>query len=79
MKGLLMGIVASNMVQIMKLFYLGQEAIKSTIKTLRYQFINVCGKIIKSGRRFYSKIINVMDEVFELYESCKSKFNSYAY
>ena len=69
----LMGIIAYNMVQVMKLFYLGQEAIKSTIKTLRYQFINVCGKIVKSGRRFCCKIINVTEETFELFRNCKSK------
>lgn len=69
----LMGVLSYNMMQIMKLFYLGQEAVKSTIKTLRYQFIHVCGKIVKTGRKFYCKIINVTEEVFELFRNCKSK------
>jgi len=69
----LIGVMAYNMMQIMKLFYLGQGAIKSTIKTLRYQFIHVCGKIVKTGRKFYCKIINVTQEVFELFRNCKSK------
>jgi hypothetical protein len=69
----LMGIIAYNMVQIMKLFYLGQEAINWTLKTIRYRYINVCGKMIKTGRKFYCKIINVTDQTFELFRNCKSK------
>jgi len=69
----LLGVLAHNMVQIMKLFYLGAEAIKWTVKTMRYRFINVCGKIVKSGRRFTCYIINVTDEIFELFRYCKSR------
>ena len=67
----LMGVLAHNMVQVMKLFYLGIDAVRWTIKTVRYQFINVCGKIIRSGRRFYCKIINVTQEVFERFKCCQ--------
>jgi hypothetical protein len=67
----LLGVLAHNMVQIMKLFYLGPDAVKWTIKTVRYQFIHVCGKIVKSGRRFYCKIINVTHEVFERFKNCQ--------
>ena len=75
----LIGILAYNMMEILKRFYMGVSTINWKIKTIRYQFINVCGKIVKSGRRFCCKIINVTDEVFELYQNCKSKFNCYAY
>ena len=66
----MLGILAYNAVQIMKLFYLGDKAKKWTIKTMRYHFINVCGKIIKTGRRYICKIINVTNDTFELYRSC---------
>jgi hypothetical protein len=66
----LLGVLAHNMTQILKLFYLGQATVHWTIKTLRYRFINVCGKIVKSGRRFTCRIINVGDEVFELFRYC---------
>jgi hypothetical protein len=66
----LLGVLAYNMAQIMKLFYLGCEAARWTIKTMRYRFIHVCGKIVKSGRRFTCKIINVGDEIFELFRYC---------
>ena len=69
----LLGVLAHNMVQIMKLFYLGKETRTWTIKTIRYQFINVCGQIVKTGRRFYCKIINTTREIFELFKNCKLK------
>ena len=75
----LIGILAYNMMAKLKRFYMGTSTINWKIKTIRYQFINVCGKIVRSGRRFCCKIINVTDEVFALYKNCKSKFNSYAY
>ena len=74
----LIGILAYNMVEILKRFYMGLSTIKWKIKTIRYRFIHVCGKIVKSGRRFCCKIINVTDEVFELYKNCKSKLGCYA-
>ena len=67
----LLGVLAHNAVQILKLFYLGPDAVHWTIKTVRYQFINVCGKIIRSGRRFYCKIINVTHAVFERFKYCQ--------
>lgn len=75
----LLGILAYNMIQIMKMFYLGEEAERWTIKTLRYQFIYVCGQIVRSGRKFYCKIINTTHKVFELYRNCKSKLNIMRY
>jgi hypothetical protein len=66
----LLGILAYNMVQVMKLFYLGDMARKWTIKTMRYHFINVCGKMIRTGRKYLCKIINVTEDTFELFRSC---------
>ena len=60
----LIGILAYNMLEILKRFYLGVSTIKWRVKKMRYQFINVCGKITKSGRKFSCHIINVTNEVF---------------
>jgi hypothetical protein len=68
----LLGVLAHNAVQVLKLFYLGSDAVGWTIKTVRYQFIHVCGKIIRSGRRFYCKIINVTEEVFARFKQCQA-------
>jgi len=72
----LLGVLAYNMAQVVKLFYLGTDAVTWTIKTMRYQFINVCGKIIKSGRQYFCKIINVTSEVFERFKYCQMKMLS---
>jgi len=71
----LLGVLTHNFIQIMKLFYMDKSTRNWTIKTMRYQFINVCGKIIKTGRRFYCKIINVTNEVFELFRYCKARLS----
>ena len=68
----LLGVLAHNATQVLKLFYLGADAMQWTIRTVRYQFINVCGKIIRSGRRFYCRIINVTDEVFARFRHCQT-------
>ena len=67
----LLGVLAFNAVAIMKLFYLGPDALKWTMKTLRYQFIQVCGKIVRSGRRVTCKIINVTQEMFDRFRHCQ--------
>ncbi len=72
----LLGVLAHNAVQVMKLFYLGPDAVQWTIKTIRYQFISVCGKIVRSGRRFYCRIINVTDAVFERFKCCQIAMTS---
>ena len=69
----LLNIFAYNLAQIMKLFYLGANARKWTLQTLRYRFMYVCEKIVKSGRRYICKIMSVCDETFSLFESCLSR------
>lgn len=69
----LLNILAYNVLQAMKLFYWGAEAKTWTVKTLRYWFIEVCGKIIRTGRKYYCKIINVTDETFALFRQCLSQ------
>jgi hypothetical protein len=72
----LLGVLTYNMSQILKLFYLGNDAVKWTMKTLRYQFIYVCGKVVVSGRRALCKIINVTNEMFERFKACQKSMSS---
>lgn len=69
----MLGVLAHNILQMMKLFYFDGVQRLWTIKTVRYYFINVCGKIVKSGRRFYCQIVNVPNEIFALFRHCKSR------
>jgi len=72
----ILGVLAHNLAQMMKIFYFDDKKNKWKIKTIRYYFINVCGRIVKSGRRFYCHIINVRNEIFELFRHCKTKLNT---
>ena len=69
----LLNVLAYNVLQVMKLFYLGEEARMWTVKTLRYWFIEVCGKIVRTGRKYYCKIINATDGTFALFWKCLSQ------
>ena len=69
----LLNVLAYNVLQVMKLFYLGEEAKTWTVKTLRYWFIGVCGKIVRTGRKYYCKIINATEETFALFRHCLSQ------
>lgn len=72
----ILGVISHSMMRIMNLFYLGVEAKRWTVKTMRYIFINVCGRITKSGRKYSCKLINVIDEIFELYRYCHERLKS---
>lgn len=69
----LLNVLAYNIVQVMKLFYLSEEAKNWTVKTLRHWFIEVCGKIVRTGRKYYCKIINATEETFALFRHCLSQ------
>lgn len=69
----LIGIIAYNMIQLMKLFYLNESSSRWTVKTIRFWFINTCGKFVKSHRKITCKIINCTDETFSLFKTCLSK------
>jgi hypothetical protein len=70
----MLGIMAYNIVQIVKLFYLGKVAEKWNIKRIRNYFINVCGKFIYHSRKLTCKIINATDLTFSLFENCLRRF-----
>jgi Transposase DDE domain group 1 len=69
----LLNVLGYNVLQVMKLFYLGEAAKTWTVKTLRYWFIGVCGKIVRTGRKYYCKIINSTNETFGLFRHCLSQ------
>jgi len=69
----MMVIFAYNLVQLMKMFYLGEPAKNWTIKTIRHWFINVCGKFMKRSRQLKCKIINATDLTYSLFEHCLSR------
>ncbi len=69
----LLKILAYNMVEVMKLFYLGKSRNNWNIKQLRYKFINVCVRIVQHARSTVWRILNVTDQVFAMYRCCLSR------
>lgn len=69
----LVNVLAYNVCEIMKMFYLDEKAKKWTVKTLRFWFVNVCGKITRTARRYYCTLLNVSDKTYALYRSCLAR------
>lgn len=68
----LMGILAYNILQIMKLFYFDEHAKKWTIKTVRYWFIQTCGRLVKHARKVVCNLINCTNLTYSLFQKCLS-------
>lgn len=66
----LMSILAYNLMQILKMNYLGETAKTWTVKTLRYWFLDTCGKFVRHARKVCCHIINATQETYALFETC---------
>jgi len=66
-------VLAYNVLQIMKLFYLDKEAESWTVKRIRYWFIETVGKFVISGRKVKCKLINCCDLTWKLFVSCQRR------
>ena len=51
-----LGVLASNLVQGMKLLFLDPEWKSKTVATLRWQLIQVAGRLIRHGRRLILRL-----------------------
>lgn len=69
----LLGVLAYNMVQWMKLFYMAPAINSWGIKRLRFWFLNTCGKLTTHGRQILCKIINSSEETFGMFRYCMSR------
>ncbi|MCK5492254.1 MAG: hypothetical protein KAJ14_03990, partial [Candidatus Omnitrophica bacterium] len=62
-----LGIIAFNCVEFVKRFFIGKEVVSYQIKKFRHWFIKTCGKLIKTGRRYFFQVINATDRTFEMF------------
>lgn len=67
------GLLAYNLFIACKLFLFPASWAKKTIRTVRWQFINVAGKIIKRSRRLILRLCSTLKETFEIYEKARVK------
>lgn len=68
-----LGVMAYNCVEFVKRFFIGKEVLTYRIKKLRHWFIKICGKLIKSGRRYIFQIINATNDTFEMFTNIRRR------
>lgn len=65
------GILAYSLFIASKLYLFPQGWLKKTIATVRWQFIQTAGRIIKSGRYIIMRICSIPREIYELYKRAR--------
>lgn len=61
------GVLAYSCVEFVKRFFIGGEVVKYRVKKFRNWFIKICGKLIRTGRRYIFHIINAPERSFEMF------------
>lgn len=72
----IMATLAYNVAQLFKLFYLGKQCIKWTIKTLRFRFINTVISLSSHARRKVCYLINISESQMKYFRSCQARWLS---
>lgn len=67
------GILAYNLFIASKIFLFPGSWLKKTILTVRWQFIQMAGKVIKRARELILKICSTLRETFEIYKEARRK------
>lgn len=68
-------VLAYNIIQLMKIFYLKNNEKKWTVKTLRFRFINTVIRLTSHARKTTCQIINATQETFQLFQSSWRSLN----
>lgn len=67
------GILAYNLFIASKMFLFPKGWLKKTIRIVRWQFIQMAGKVIKRARELILKICSTLRETFEIYKEARRK------
>ncbi len=67
------GILAYNLFIASKLYLFPKSWLKKTIRTVRWQFIQMAGKIIRRSRYLILRICSTLRETFEIYEEARRR------
>ncbi len=66
-----LGILAYNLFVASKLFLFPKSWIKKTVRTIRWQIIQIAGKVIKRARYLILRICGTTREIFEIYKNAQ--------
>ena len=67
------GMLAYDLFVMSKLYLLPKSWWKKTIGTVRWQLIELAGKVVRSSRQILLKICGVSEEIFEIYMATRRK------
>jgi hypothetical protein len=67
------GILAYNLFVASKLFLLPQSWLKKTIGTVRWQFIQIAGKVIRRARSVIVRLCGIPRELYEHYQKARER------
>ena len=69
----LAGLLAYNLFQVFKRFYLANDYFSWSIRTFRWHFVSVCGKLVRHAKKFIYRVLNVTDKTFEMFRHIQQK------
>jgi hypothetical protein len=68
-----LGILAYNLFIMSKIYLFPEGWLKKTITTVRWQFIQMAGRIIKSARQIILRVCGIPKEIYETYVRAREK------
>lgn len=67
----LLGMLAFNLLQAIKLYALPKDWRRKKIATLRWQLFQIAGKLVFHGNQFYLKLCSISENIFDIFGSCR--------
>ncbi|MEW6042189.1 MAG: IS1380 family transposase [Elusimicrobiota bacterium] len=67
------GILAYNLFVMSKIYLFPESWLKKTIGTIRWQFIQMAGKIVNRARYMIVKVCGILMEIFKIYQIAREK------
>lgn len=68
-----LGLLAYNLFIASKIYLLPEGWLKKTISTVRWQFIQTAGRLIRSARQLILRICSIPREIYEIYQKARER------
>jgi hypothetical protein len=68
------GVLTYNLIIALKRLFLPQEWWRKTIASLRWQLIQIAGKVVRHSRRLILKVSNIPDDIFTMWQGVRQQF-----
>ena len=72
------GILAYNLFIASKIYLFPEGWLKKTISTVRWQFIQMAGRLIRTARRLILRVCGIPKEIYELYQKARERCSDLA-